>query len=48
VQQWGKLWEPLMEGGLNPLFFSHGQNISGDIAEDMFEMLADKTFGVRK
>ena len=48
IQHWGKLWEPLLEGGLNPLFFSHGQNISGDIAEDMFEMLAEKTFGVRK
>jgi flagellar biosynthesis protein FlhF len=48
IQHWGKLWEPLMEGGLTPLFFSRGQNISGDIGEDMLELLVEKTFGVRK
>jgi len=47
IQHWGKLWEPLMEGGLNPLFFSRGQNISGDVGEDMLGMLVEKTFGVR-
>jgi flagellar biosynthesis protein FlhF len=48
IQHWGKLWEPLMEGGLSPLFFSRGQNISGDVSDDMLGMLVEKTFGLRK
>jgi flagellar biosynthesis protein FlhF len=47
LPRWGKLWEPVLRGGLQPLFFSCGQNVSGDISESPFQHLISKTFGLR-
>jgi len=45
VHHWGKLWDLLLVGGLHPLFFSCGQNISGERREDTFELMIQHTFG---
>jgi flagellar biosynthesis protein FlhF len=45
VQHWGKLWDLLLGGGLRPLFFSCGQNVSGELREDTFEMMAQRILG---
>lgn len=39
-----KLWHYILHGGLSPLFFSHGQSISGDISEDVLSFLIENTF----
>jgi len=41
----GKLWELVLSGGLTPLFFSCGQSISGDLQENCFQYLIERTFG---
>jgi len=48
VHHWGKLWDLLLVGGLHPLFFSCGQNISGERREDTFELMTQHTFGELK
>jgi flagellar biosynthesis protein FlhF len=45
VHHWGKLWDLLIGGGLQPLFFSCGQNVSGDLREDTFELMIHHMFG---
>ena len=45
VFHWGKLWDLLLSGGLRPLFFSCGQNVSGELYEDTFELMAQRTLG---
>ena len=45
VHRWGKLWELLLGGGLHPMFFSCGQNVSGDVREDTFELMIQHMFG---
>jgi flagellar biosynthesis protein FlhF len=45
VQHWGKLWDLLLAGGLQPMFFSCGQNVSGDLHENTFELMAQRMLG---
>ena len=45
LRHWGKLWDLLSGGGLQPLFFGCGQNISGDLHEDTFEQIMQRMFG---
>ncbi len=45
VHHWGKLWDLLLEGGLPPMFFSCGQNVSGDLREDVFELMIQRMLG---
>lgn len=45
VRHWGKLWDLLLGGKLEPLFFSCGQNVSGDLSEDTFEQMVQRMLG---
>jgi flagellar biosynthesis protein FlhF len=45
VHHWGKLWDLLLGGGLQPMFFSCGQNVSGDLREDTFEQMIQRMLG---
>jgi len=45
VHHWGKLWDLLLSGGLQPMFFSCGQNVSGDLREDAFELMVQRMLG---
>ncbi|MGC3991948.1 MAG: hypothetical protein QM796_20110 [Chthoniobacteraceae bacterium] len=44
VQHWGKLWDCILSSGLTPLFLSAGQNVSGNVHEQVFTTLVEKTF----
>lgn len=44
VQHWGKLWDCILSSGLTPLFLSAGQNVSGNVHENVFTTLVEKTF----
>jgi flagellar biosynthesis protein FlhF len=45
VHHWGKLWDLLLSGGLQPLFFSCGQNVCGELREDTFDLMAQRILG---
>jgi flagellar biosynthesis protein FlhF len=45
VPQWGKLWEFMLHGDLVPLFLSCGQNVSGDLREDVFGQMVQRLVG---
>ncbi|MEA3212889.1 MAG: flagellar biosynthesis protein FlhF [Chthoniobacter sp.] len=45
VQHWGKLWDLLLGGGLQPMFFSCGQNVSGDLRENTFGLMVQRMLG---
>jgi len=45
VHHCGKLWDLLLGGRLQPLFFSCGQNVSGDLSEDTFELMVQRMLG---
>jgi flagellar biosynthesis protein FlhF len=43
IPRWGRLWDYLIEGSLEPLFFSTGPSISGDCFENVFGSLVRRT-----
>lgn len=43
VTQWGRLWEFLWDGGLEPLFLSTGPSLSGDCEEAVLDTLVRRT-----
>jgi len=43
VPQWGRLWDYLIDGALEPLFFGTGPSLTGDCEEDVFDALVRRT-----
>lgn len=43
VPQWGRLWDYLLDGGLEPLFLGTGPSLTGDCEEDVFGALVSRT-----
>jgi len=43
VAQWGRLWEFVLEGELEPLFLATGPSLTGDCEEDALEAVARRT-----
>jgi flagellar biosynthesis protein FlhF len=43
VPQWGRLWDYLIDGALEPLFFGTGPSLTGDCVEDVFDALVRRT-----
>ncbi len=43
VPLWGRLWDYLLDGALEPLFLATGPSLTGDCAEDVFESLVRRT-----
>jgi flagellar biosynthesis protein FlhF len=43
LAQWGGLWDYLIDGGLEPLFFATGPSLTGECDEDVFETLTRRT-----
>jgi len=43
VPQWGRLWDYLIDGTLEPLFFGTGPSLTGDCVEDVFDALVRRT-----
>jgi flagellar biosynthesis protein FlhF len=43
IPQWGKLWDYLLQGALEPLFFSTGPSLTGDCTEDVYDTLVRRT-----
>jgi flagellar biosynthesis protein FlhF len=43
VPQWGRLWDYLIDGALEPLFFATGPSLTGDCEEDVTEALVRRT-----
>jgi flagellar biosynthesis protein FlhF len=41
--QWGRLWDYLVDGALEPLFFGTGPSLTGDCEEDVFGALVRRT-----
>jgi len=43
VAQWGRLWDYLLDGELQPLFLATGPSLTGDLETDAFDALARRT-----
>jgi flagellar biosynthesis protein FlhF len=43
VPQWGRLWDYLIDGALQPLFFGTGPSLTGDCEEQVFDALVRRT-----
>lgn len=43
VPQWGRLWDYLLDGALEPLFLGTGPSLTGDCEDDVFEALVRRT-----
>ena len=43
VGQWGRLWDYLLDGELQPLFLATGPSLTGDLAEDALDAVARRT-----
>lgn len=43
VTQWGRLWEYVLDGELEPLFLATGPSLTGDCEEQVLETLARRT-----
>jgi len=43
VTQWGRLWDYLLDGGLEPLFLATGPSLTGDLEADPGDALARRT-----
>jgi flagellar biosynthesis protein FlhF len=43
VPQWGRLWDYLLDGALEPLFLATGPSLTGDCEDDVFETLVRRT-----
>jgi flagellar biosynthesis protein FlhF len=46
VTQWGRLWDFLLDGELQPLFLATGPSLTGDCEEDAFDAVARRTLPV--
>jgi len=46
VSQWGKLWDYLLEGELEPLFLATGPSLTGDCEEDALDAIVRRTLPV--
>ncbi|HET7535373.1 MAG TPA: hypothetical protein VFJ90_02905 [Candidatus Didemnitutus sp.] len=46
VTQWGRLWDFLLDGELEPLFLATGPSLTGDCEEDAFDAVARRTLPV--
>lgn len=46
VTQWGRLWDYLLDGGLEPVFLATGPSLTADCEEDAFEALIRRTLPV--
>lgn len=46
VAQWGRLWDYLLEGELEPLFLATGPSLTGDMETDPAEAVARRTLPV--
>ena len=44
LDEYGKLWTYLLDLEREILFFSNGQNVAGDIIDDTFGFLMERTF----
>ena len=45
VTQWGRLWDYLCDGALEPLFLATGPSLTGDCEEDVGGALVRRTLG---
>jgi flagellar biosynthesis protein FlhF len=43
VPQWGRLWDYLLDGALEPLFLATGPSLTGDCKEDVYRELVGRT-----
>ncbi|HVW19595.1 MAG TPA: flagellar GTP-binding protein [Opitutaceae bacterium] len=43
VPQWGRLWDYLIDGALEPVFFATGPSLTGDCEEDVCSALVRRT-----
>ncbi|MGH7995264.1 MAG: hypothetical protein ACREFX_02820, partial [Opitutaceae bacterium] len=43
VPQWGRLWDYLLDGALEPLFLATGPSLTGDCEDDVFDALVRRT-----
>jgi len=46
VTQWGRLWDYLLDGDIQPLFLTTGPSLTGDLEEDPLEAVARRTLPV--
>ena len=43
VPQWGRLWDYLLDGALEPLFLATGPSLTGDCKEEVYRELVGRT-----
>lgn len=43
VTQWGRLWDYILDGELQPLFFSSGPSLTGDLEADPLDAIVRRT-----
>jgi flagellar biosynthesis protein FlhF len=43
VPQWGRLWDYLLDGALEPLFLATGPSLTGDCEDEVFDALVRRT-----
>ena len=43
VQQWGRVWEFLCDGSLEPLFLSTGPALTGEAEENVWDTIVRRT-----
>jgi flagellar biosynthesis protein FlhF len=48
LRRWGKLWRFILHPGLEPLFFSTGPNLAGDLEDDPVNSLLNRTFDAHR
>jgi len=48
LRRWGKLWRFVLHREVEPLFFSSGPNLAGDMEDDPVTSLLNRTFSVRR
>jgi flagellar biosynthesis protein FlhF len=46
VSQWGRLWDYLLEGELEPLFLASGPSLTGDCEEDALDAIVRRTLPI--
>ena len=46
VAQWGRLWDYLLEGELEPLFLASGPSLTGDCEEDALDSIVRRTLPI--
>lgn len=48
LRRWGKLWRFVLHRNLEPLFFSTGPNLAGDLEDDPVNSLLNRTFSAHR